>query len=753
MVLLGGALLALPILIHLIMRRKPKPLIFPALRFLQQRRQVNLQRMRLRHLLLLALRLLLIGLMCLALARPILSGAPADWAGASKMAVVFVFDSSVSMAYVHEGRSRLRLAKELAEGLLQQLSKESLVAVLDSSERGSNFVSVADGLQLIKTREIREVNRPITAAIDQGVRLMEQVPADLPLLLCIFSDRTAASWDADYAATTLRPNKLAVEKKIGRPVRCVYLDLGLAEPRTVAVVGLAVRLQNDVVVPIEQLRLGGLNPGRVRLQATVRATSTTVNNALRLLMDGKERGEKSLQLTAPPGRAATTLVTFDEVEISGLHVGEVRLKNGDPKDKDDTRDYWNLRHFTLSCQERQVLLLADDPADAIDFQLALESLQTLAVKCTVRRTTEVPALLTPDAFAAVALINVARPSDDLWRRLTGYVNAGGGLMILPGANAVPTAYQTDAALALTPARLKEVRNTPKEGAFLDPINYDHPIMARIRNWDRDLTPGRIFRFWDVEPIAPPQSTVITPYSFEKRPALIERLFDQQQTAGRVVMFTSALYRRPTPDWVEWNNFLDEQGFWLSIALPYLMTNYVMGGRAEQANFIVGEPIRFWLPAGKKVLEYRLSGPISGQVRLKGDAKTVLLPEARRCGSYEVRDAAAPAKPEPRPTAATAAAQPEPAPVWVRHFSVNLSPEEIQWTEGRPTPEALNEVLGSDALQTFTAKLDLKKLAHQQTGTAPPVELLPLLLLGVLLLLALENWLANRFYKPIREATA
>ncbi|HMP59327.1 MAG TPA: BatA domain-containing protein, partial [Gemmatales bacterium] len=637
LVLAGSALLALPIVIHLIMRRQPKPLKFPALRFLQERRKTNLQKLRLRHFLLLAMRMLLIGLLCLALARPILSGAPADWAGASKMAVVFVFDSSVSMAYVHEGRSRLHVAKEMSEQLLNQLSRESIVAVIDSAERGSGFVSVADALQLIRTREIREANRPITASVDLGMRLMEQAPADLPLLLCIFSDRTEASWDADYAATTLRATRQAVESKIGRPVRCVYLDLGLAEPRTVAISGLALRLPNDTVVPIEQLRTGSLSPGRVRLQATIRATSTTVNNVVRLIVDGKDHGEKSVQLTAPPGRTATTLVTFDDIEIKHQHVGQVRLKNSDPKDRDDSRDYWNVRHFTLSCQERQILLLADNPDDAIDFQLALESLQTLAVRCIVKKPAECPQPLLPDAYAAVALINVARPNDDLWQKLAEYVELGGGLMLLPGESSAPAAYQTDAALLVTPARLKELRTTPREGTFLDPAGYDHPIMARFKNWDRDLTPGRIFRFWDVEPIAAPQSEVVAPYSLDQRPALVERIFDKQKIAGRVLMLTTALYRRTTPGWVEWNNFLDEQGFWLSLALPYLMTQHVMGGRAEQMNYIVGDPVRFWLPTTLKLGDYHLSGPLTSQGKVPPNATVLTLAEARRAGNYRVRD--------------------------------------------------------------------------------------------------------------------
>lgn len=74
--LLTGLLLAaLPVILHLLLRRKPKPLVFPALRLVLQRRKQNLKRIQLRHIWLLLLRILAIGLIVLALTRPSLPAA------------------------------------------------------------------------------------------------------------------------------------------------------------------------------------------------------------------------------------------------------------------------------------------------------------------------------------------------------------------------------------------------------------------------------------------------------------------------------------------------------------------------------------------------------------------------------------------------------------------------------------------------------------------------------------------------------
>src|SRR5437667_7320773 len=114
-VLLGGlTLIGVPILLHLIMRQKPKHLFFPAFRFLLQRHRTNQRKLQLRHLLLLALRLLLVAGVCLALARPKLFSSRLNLSGERPIAAVLVFDTSFSMGYVSGGKDRLETARQRA---------------------------------------------------------------------------------------------------------------------------------------------------------------------------------------------------------------------------------------------------------------------------------------------------------------------------------------------------------------------------------------------------------------------------------------------------------------------------------------------------------------------------------------------------------------------------------------------------------------------------------------------------------------
>lgn len=73
--LLGLVLATVPVILHMVMRAKPKRIEFPALRLLKARRTSNSRRMQLRHFLLLLLRALVIAVLVLAIARPSLPAA------------------------------------------------------------------------------------------------------------------------------------------------------------------------------------------------------------------------------------------------------------------------------------------------------------------------------------------------------------------------------------------------------------------------------------------------------------------------------------------------------------------------------------------------------------------------------------------------------------------------------------------------------------------------------------------------------
>ena len=94
--LFGLAAAALPIVIHLFTRRRPREVRFPSLEFLAEVHQSEIRRLKLRQWLLLALRTLAIAAIAMAMARPALRG-HLGARGSAATTVVALVDVSGSM--------------------------------------------------------------------------------------------------------------------------------------------------------------------------------------------------------------------------------------------------------------------------------------------------------------------------------------------------------------------------------------------------------------------------------------------------------------------------------------------------------------------------------------------------------------------------------------------------------------------------------------------------------------------------------
>src|ERR1700722_18965112 len=92
LLLFGMAAIAAPIIIHMFMNRRIKPVVWAAMRFLQAAVQKNQKKMNLEDIILLILRCLLLILLALALARPVFRGAAAAAMGKGAETAVIVID-------------------------------------------------------------------------------------------------------------------------------------------------------------------------------------------------------------------------------------------------------------------------------------------------------------------------------------------------------------------------------------------------------------------------------------------------------------------------------------------------------------------------------------------------------------------------------------------------------------------------------------------------------------------------------------
>lgn len=92
-----GAAVAVPLILHLLHRHQGPRLVFPALRYLRRAEKENARRIKLRQLLLMALRLAVLVLLVLAAARPFLRR---GGAGHEPTAVAIILDNSLSTGLI-----------------------------------------------------------------------------------------------------------------------------------------------------------------------------------------------------------------------------------------------------------------------------------------------------------------------------------------------------------------------------------------------------------------------------------------------------------------------------------------------------------------------------------------------------------------------------------------------------------------------------------------------------------------------------
>jgi hypothetical protein len=131
--LFGLAAAAIPILIHLFTRRRPRETPFPSLEFLSEVNRSEIRRLRLRQWLLLLLRTLAVAALALAISRPALRGNFGMARGAATTVVALV-DQSGSMGATTAAGTALVEARRALEGLLATLGPEDELLLVPYDE-------------------------------------------------------------------------------------------------------------------------------------------------------------------------------------------------------------------------------------------------------------------------------------------------------------------------------------------------------------------------------------------------------------------------------------------------------------------------------------------------------------------------------------------------------------------------------------------------------------------------------------------
>src|SRR5580700_10346391 len=152
------SLVGIPLLIHLIRRRKLKVIQWAAMEFLLQSQRKQKRRLRIEELILLALRMLIVAMAVLAFARPVLRAGIPLFSQNARVYAVIVLDNSYSMEHHGpDGRTSFERAQDSIHEMLSHVMKEgdSVSVVLGSSK--------PDGMVAVPSFDLKTVERRIAA--------------------------------------------------------------------------------------------------------------------------------------------------------------------------------------------------------------------------------------------------------------------------------------------------------------------------------------------------------------------------------------------------------------------------------------------------------------------------------------------------------------------------------------------------------------------------------------------------------------
>jgi hypothetical protein len=545
---------AVPLLIHLFFRRRPRPTPFPAIEFILRARRETERRLRLKKLLLFAARTLLVAAAAAALARPQLKKPEAAAAVArGPSAVAIVLDASASMTYRLRGSTLFDRARSDALAALDGLSgEEPATAVVCGGPAAP--AAAPPSYDRAAVRRVLADAEPtagyadMTACVAAAVRaLAESGGTLLGKRVVVATDLTASAWRLDAPPPMVqtprgpqRPEVTLLDAARGADLpNLAVSELG-AEPDP-AVGPRGYRITAAVV---SRGGRQGAGPGRDRdakprdVELQLHAGTAQAPVAIRSYAQVGEGGavKKTLAYRFPQGGPAALTVT---------------LAPSDDLDLDDARV------LTLSVpRDVKALVVNGAPSpvryrDEAFFVEAALSSPASPVRPTVLDAESLSRVRFTD-YDVVFLLNV-RSVGSKAAELREFVERGGGLFLAMGDEVDPDRYDAELG-ALLPRPLHVVKTASERGApgggarparFAD-VDWGHPALQVFSGPAREGFEGvRTWKYMLLKPVERKRGEgdrVLVSYD-DGAPALVEARRGQ----GRVMLYTSTVDR----SWSDW----------------------------------------------------------------------------------------------------------------------------------------------------------------------------------------------------------
>jgi hypothetical protein len=540
--LAAAAAVAVPVLVHLVLRPRARRVDIGTVRFLALALKESTRRRKLRRWLLLALRCAAVLLLALLFARPYLSGAGAE---GRDHEVILLIDQSASMGAVQSGQTLFARAQEAADKVLKGLPEQTVV-------RQANFD--AGGVEPAPEARIDRARQAGYAATgyDQALRWARDQVVLSPRprhTVYLFTDLQRSGLRGS-PSEALPPNVAVEVVEAGRPLIRNLAVVGAEAAET------SLRDKQPVVV-VAQVRNAGPLPAR--------------DVRVRLSLEGAGRAEQT-QTVAVPAASVQELRFSVPVERPGVYTGFVEV------DAEDEFALDNRRWLAFDARPPDRLLLVDgEPGRTVYAN------ETYYLEAALRlRLPGKGPPLTPyeperlawgdgvklpglERYRVVALCNVDRLAGADVTSLAAFVSGGGGLLVFTGGRVEAANYEPLRRAGLLPAA---VAGPAGPDAFrFGTWDKEHPVLRPLSDPQQgDL---RRIAFHHITRLEPAAGAKVLARAQDGEPLLLE----SQLGKGTVLLFASAADR----DWGDWPQSR------LYVPLIHQMVGHLTGRLPEDAR--------------------------------------------------------------------------------------------------------------------------------------------------------------------------
>jgi hypothetical protein len=689
--LAGLAALSIPVLIHLLLRRKRKRVRFSTIQFFAKQDEQASQRRRLRNWILLCLRLLIVGLLVLAFARPYWAGAGAGGAGQGKRQVVIVLDRSLSMQANAADGPKWPRARESVHQILGELKPDDRAALVGCA--ASAEVLSAWAPSALVNKIVMELEPTCGAAnlgngLEQARKLLSTGDSKAASEIYVVSDLQRTSCP-DLAAYPVPP---------GAQIK--VLNIG------------------DLVTPNLAIADLQLEPTDGQKPHVVLASFSDEDNPalqLDLKLDGKAVETQTVALSA--GAVTNLELSLPRLK-PGWHDAVVQLRGGH-----DALSQDNVRFQSMFVPEPTHVLIAEGRPDARSFDqesfFALTALDpghgsTNSVQSQFACETMIPDDLARrlaahqegSPCAMVILPGLKEMSFALGLALKSYVEAGGGLMLFVGEGVSAIHYNAQLK-GLLPAELDRLESSPvpEAGWRIGDYSTNSPLFSvfQVPN-SGDLSLPRFTKRFS---LARANAGTLAACFNDGAPFIVTQTVGR----GRVVLVNTSV-DTTWSDWPKHKTFVP----WLHATSHYLAGLTPSEKIQSQTSLLAGAEDDVELGTAAAKSTFTLTPPTGKEIRWtaddQGDLRNILLASP---GIYSLRDSHGKER---------------------RRIAVNVPSQESDLTAIAPADFMHQLAQGH-------AEGETKLRAGLFGSTSNQRELWRVLLLAVLVLLFLEMLVANR----------